>query len=290
MRVLLVITDAPWYEPTGYADAWQRTLRAHGCEVERLARAPSSPGPRWDLVVAHVLNEEVAARAPTLRLAMALEAAGAALVNPVSALVAAADKLATHERWAAHGLPQPATWRLGDLARWPGDRGPLVLKPALGDGGRHVTLVSNLHEAHAAAASWPQREGPAVLQQWIEEPACVRIYATPGRVSAAYEKRRAPGALVTHGTVYRRAFEPPAAMARLARRMVGSLGGGLMGVDILTDAQGRHWALEANGPFGFDVTDPGQACFVAQCAVAAAHRGTMPGGCSGCAPDLTPGT
>jgi hypothetical protein len=52
-------------------------------------------------------------------------------------------------------------------------------------------------------------------------------------------------------------------MAEFARRMVAAVGGGLMGVDVLTDAGGRHWALEANAPFGFDITDPGQRRFVA---------------------------
>jgi [lysine-biosynthesis-protein LysW]---L-2-aminoadipate ligase len=41
---------------------------------------------------------------------------------------------------------------------------------------------------------------------------------------------------------------------------------------VLTDADGRHWALEANAPFGFDVTDPEQGRFVA----AAALEGVAP--------------
>ena len=76
----------------------------------------------------------------------------------------------------------------------------------------------------------------------------MRLFATPSTTSLAYEKARVPGALVTHGSVYPRVYEPPPAMARLARRMVAALGGGLMGVDILVDAFGRYWALEANVP------------------------------------------
>jgi hypothetical protein len=100
----------------------------------------------------------------------------------------------------------------------------------------------------------------------------VRLFATPEETSPAYEKPRHPGALITHGTVYERIYAPPPAMAELARRMVATLGGGLMGVDILVDADGRHWALEANAPFGFDVTDDAQGDFVAGAAVAAAMR------------------
>jgi glutathione synthase/RimK-type ligase-like ATP-grasp enzyme len=59
-------------------------------------------------------------------------------------------------------------------------------------------------------------------------------------------------------------------MAELAQAMVASLGGGLMGVDVLVAQDGRLLALEANAPFGFDVTDPDQGRWVARAALAAA--------------------
>ncbi len=61
-------------------------------------------------------------------------------------------------------------------------------------------------------------------------------------------------------------------MADLARRMVSTLGGGLMGVDVLVRPDGTLVALEANAPFGFDVTDPAQSRWVARAALAAARR------------------
>jgi [lysine-biosynthesis-protein LysW]--L-2-aminoadipate ligase len=79
---------------------------------------------------------------------------------------------------------------------------------------------------------------------------CTRLYATPWRTSLAYEKNRRPGALVTHGTVYPRIHPPSPALGALTQRMVAAVSGGLMGVDVLTDAVGRHWALEANAPSG----------------------------------------
>ncbi len=96
----------------------------------------------------------------------------------------------------------------------------------------------------------------------------MRLFASPTEVSLAYEKSRTPGALITHGTVYPRTYAPPPEMAELARRMVATLRGGLMGVDILVGRDGRCLALEANAPFGFDVTDPEQETFVAQSALA----------------------
>ena len=72
---------------------------------------------------------------------------------------------------------------------------------------------------------------------------------------------------MTHGTVYPRVYPPPPAMADLAQRMVAALGGGLMGVDVLVEPGGRLLALEANAPFGFDVTDPEQGRWVARAAL-----------------------
>jgi [lysine-biosynthesis-protein LysW]--L-2-aminoadipate ligase len=104
----------------------------------------------------------------------------------------------------------------------------------------------------------------------------VRLFATPSRVSKAYEKSRAAGHVVTHGTVYPRVYDAPPAMAQLAMDMVATLGGGLMGVDVLVDAAGRHLALEANAPFGFDVTDFEQGRFVARAALDHARRRAAP--------------
>jgi glutathione synthase/RimK-type ligase-like ATP-grasp enzyme len=287
MRFALIHTDNPGYARMGYAEAWIGALRERGVEVDRVHDvapgwgATGPPSARWDLAISHVLVEEVVACAPTFRVASLLEAAGVPLLNPVGALVASSDKLVTHAVWAAHGIPQPRTWDLADLdGAWPPAGEPMVLKPAFCDGARHITLVSSLDEARGIEATWREDEarggevrGPALLQEWIEEPACVRLFATPDRVSLAYEKSREPGELVTHGTVYPHVYEAPPSMARLARRMVASLGGGLMGVDILTDDRGRHWALEANAPFGFDVTDPEQGRFVADVAIEHARSG-----------------
>ena len=281
MRVLLVITDAPWYEPTGYAAAWVRALEDEGAVVDRVAGLPAGWAadgpPAYDLVVGHVLVEEVAAFAPTLQAVSALECAGARLLNPVRSLLASADKLVTASVWAAAGLPQPATTDLTAVDRWPAPGRAMVLKPAFCDGARHIGLVRSLEQARAVERAWRadeaaggERRGAALLQEWVEEPVCVRLFATPTATSLAYEKGRRPGDLATSGTVYPRVHEPPPAMAALAQDMVASLGGGLMGVDVLVARDGRLLALEANAPFGFDVGDPAQGRWVARAALAAA--------------------
>ncbi len=278
MHVALVITDISWYEPTGYAAEWIRALEAEGATVDRLAGLPADglPG-RYDLAIAHVLAEEVAGFAPTFRLAALLEAAGVPLLNPVAALVASADKLLTHAAWAAAGIAQPATRELDGAWPEPGRR--MVLKPALGDGARDIALVADLDEARAVEAGWRADEaaggnprGAALLQEWVEEPACLRLFATPHTTSAAYEKGRDPGALVTSGS-YPRSAPPSPEVAGLARRMVAALGGGLMGVDVLVAADGRVLALEANAPFGWDVTDLDLGAWLAREALTLARRG-----------------
>jgi [lysine-biosynthesis-protein LysW]---L-2-aminoadipate ligase len=285
VRVLLVITDEDWYEDAGYAAAWVRALEEQGAEVERLARVPadwpvSGPPPgRYDLAIAHVLVEEVVAYASTFALAVLLEAAGVPLLNPVASLVASADKLVTHAVWAAAGVPQPAAWDLARVRKWPMPGRQMVLKPSLGDGARYIELVGDLDAAREVEAGWREHEaagghrrGTSLLQEWIADPACARVFATPTTTSLVYEKSREEGALVTHGTVYPRVYEAPPEMAQLAQRMVASLGGGLMGVDVLVEPDGRLLALEANAPFGFDVTDPQQGRWVARAALAAAER------------------
>ena len=285
MRVALLMTDADFYAGTGYARAWEAALRAEGADVERLTGLPASwavdgPPTGLDLVVDHVLVEEVAAFAPTLQAAAVLERSGVPLLNAVTALVTSSDKLATAAVWRAAGLPQPATWDLAALDRWPAPGRPLVLKPSLCDGARHIGLVHDLDEATAAVRAWRddearggERRGAALVQEWVEEPACLRLFATPDEVSLGYEKGREPGALVTSGTVYPRVHEPSPELADLARRMVATLGGGRMGVDVLVDRDGGLLALEANAPFGFDVTDPAQGRWVARAALSRARQG-----------------
>jgi glutathione synthase/RimK-type ligase-like ATP-grasp enzyme len=288
VRVLLVITDVDWYENAGYAAAWVRALEEEGAEVERLARVPADwpvtgpPPGRYDLAIAHVLVEEVVAYAPTFALAVLLEAAGVPLLNPVTSLVASADKLVTHAVWAAAGVPQPAAWDLARVREWPVPGRQMVLKPSLGDGARYIELVGDLDAARAVEARWREHEaagghrrGTSLLQEWIAEPACARVFATPTSTSLVYEKSREQGALVTHGTVYPRVYEAPPELAQLASRMVAALGGGLMGVDVLVEPDGRLVALEANAPFGFDVTDPEQGRWVARAALDVAQRAAV---------------
>ena len=273
MRVLLLYTDADFYAGAGYDAAWRQALEAEGVTVEQLARVPEAwyrlgPPQDVDLVIGHVLAEEVVACGETFRAAALLEQAGLPLLNPTATLVGSADKLATHAVWAAAGLPQPRTWALGELEKWPvADDQRLVTKPNWGDGARDIVMAGSLAEARRAAG-----DEEALVQERVAEPEVARVFATPWSTSKAYWKSREPGALVTHGTTYPRSEWPPEPIAALAQRMVGTLGGRLMGVDVLRDEDGELWALEANAPFGFDVSDPEQGRWVARAALEVAER------------------
>jgi glutathione synthase/RimK-type ligase-like ATP-grasp enzyme len=264
MHVALVYTDHDFYAGMGYDEAWERALAEQGATVTRVPRLDGAP-PRADLCIPHVLNEEVAVFGETLQAAAVYEALGTPMLNPLGALLAAADKRTNAAVWDAHGVPQPATYDPTRLQAWPRPGEPMVLKPAQGDGARDVVLVERVDEV-------PDDGRPYVLQEWIREPRCLRLFATPQTVSKAYEKDREPGALVTHGTVYPHVYDAPPEVAALARRMIATLGGGLMGVDVLLTQDGRALALEANAPFGFDVTDPEQGRFVARAALEHARR------------------
>jgi hypothetical protein len=72
---------------------------------------------------------------------------GRRLLNPLPALLASSDKLATAAVWAAAGLPQPATLDLAGVTSWPAPGRPMVLKPAFCDGARYIDLVHDLEQA-----------------------------------------------------------------------------------------------------------------------------------------------
>src|SRR5919199_2500575 len=166
-KVLLLYPDAPFYRGTGYDRVWREALEVEGCEVHvegalaRVAGPAAPPAGSWDLVIPHVLIEEVTSFAPTLRAAALLEAQGAPLLNSVRSILLSSDKRLTHALWAAEGLPQPDTRALEELERWPGAAGrPLVLKPALGEAGRDAQLVRTLEAARAGERRWRRDARP----------------------------------------------------------------------------------------------------------------------------------
>ena len=272
--------------PLVRADRLRRGLAAGpagaGRQVDRLAGLPAGWAvdgpPPYDLVVGHVLVEEVAAFAPTLQAVTALEAAGAPLLNPVRALLASADKHVTAAVWAAAGLPQPRTYDLAAARALAGARtghgaqaGLLRRRPAHLAGARPRGRRARSSAAwRADEAAGGERRGAALLQEWVEEPACVRLFATPTDVLARV--REGPPARRSRHVGHRlpaRLRGAAGAWRSWRRPWWRTLGGGLMGVDVLVAQDGRLLALEANAPFGFDVTDPEQGRWVARAALAA---------------------
>lgn len=182
--------------------------------------------------------------------AMALEALGVPMLNPLLATSVASDKLLSAAVFAQHDLPHPRVWELA-AASWDT---PRVVKPILGSRGIGVMLAAHLDEACAHERTLGRR---CLAQEHVRASRCLRAVASPARVLKTYEKQVEPGTLVASVSqgADRVEVEASAEIVRLACSAVDVLGGGLMGVDLLEDAEGRLWLLEANSSFAFDEAD-----------------------------------
>lgn len=175
---------------------------------------------------------------------------GANLLTSPAAISASSDKLETSKALLASSIPHPATLP-ADQYTWSSHGSePLVLKPRFGHSGRDVRLIENTAELNE------QNLSGMLVQQFIEQAACIRIIATSQEVLSSYKK--VPPADTFIANINRGAIRQPIAltsdMEQLAQSTVEALGGGLMGVDLL-DSPAGLFALEANVPFGFEKSD-----------------------------------
>jgi glutathione synthase/RimK-type ligase-like ATP-grasp enzyme len=173
---------------------------------------------------------------------LALEAAGVPCVNSSLSLMLARNKFLTACRFAAQGLPQPKTALLSEDE--PGFPGPYIVKPVFGALSRGIAVCESLDAAWVHA----MRQGPCVIQEYLEDAYVLRVFASPKRALAVRDKRE------DSGTVYyapaRAPYAAEQAACALACQMVGAVGGELMGVDVLVH-EDELYALEVNGGFGF---------------------------------------
>ena len=209
--------------------------------------------PDFDLVIPMISSRRlVQTDNNPIDILSALEGDGVLSTNSSRAILLSQDKHTTHKKWQRIGLSQPKTYQLKNKLGWPKRGQPLILKPNHGSEGKHVQLVYSLREARSIARQWSD---DALLQEYLHDPVCLRVIATPSSVLSAYEKVL-PGALVKNiglGAT-RKKVELDANTRLLAQNMVAGVGGGIMGVDILIKND-RAYALEANASFGIDSTD-----------------------------------
>jgi RimK family alpha-L-glutamate ligase len=187
-----------------------------------------------------------------------LEAAGARVLNPASALIAAHDKLVTARLLQGAGLPHPRTWCVTNPARRPSLVGPSVVKPRFGSWGRAVVRCADddalgLALEQASESGWFTAHG-ALVQELV--PPCgfdLRILVAGLRVVGAIRRVAAPGEWRTNIALggHRERVEPPADACELALACAAVAGTDLVGVDLIPVGR-RGWAvIELNGAVDF---------------------------------------
>lgn len=182
-----------------------------------------------------------------------LEERGVPLINSLRSHVIAADKMKSQEAFLEAGLSPPPAWGMNEWL--PPEIYPVICKPISGSRGDGIALVGSKEEAERHESI----EGrDCMLQEFVPSARCLRVICSQDRVVRVYEKRVEPGeivASVARGAERIARVHPSPEVERMAMKMVRAVGGGLMGVDILEDAEGNLWPLEINSSFAFDPED-----------------------------------
>jgi ribosomal protein S6--L-glutamate ligase len=168
----------------------------------------------------------------SLSLAGVLHRAGARVLNPYPACLAARDKIAAAQVLEAAGIPAPRSWVTGDLSLLaPLARElPLVVKPYMGWRGEGVRVVRG--EAELLALPAPQE--PVLVQEFLPGPGVdLRVYVAGDRVFATRKPFSA------------RSFSVPGVevpvtdeVRRIALRCGAAFGLGLYGLDLIEAPDG----------------------------------------------------
>lgn len=230
---------------------WEKLLRQAGHQVIVVEEDDSLGHIKSvDICLPLVSIRDFQAENIRYKAAVKLERAGVPMVNSTSGIAISSDKWQTYEKWKLAGLLQPKTFLLQSLTQLPDDiTKPFISKPRFGHSGKFVRLVNTVPASRELAKCC---ESPMLIQEYVEQPKSIRAIASNHEVLACYE-RMLPGSIAANVALgaTRHYFEPSEEMKKLATTMVSSLGGNLMGVDIL-EKDGELYALEANVPFGFD--------------------------------------
>jgi glutathione synthase/RimK-type ligase-like ATP-grasp enzyme len=181
---------------------------------------------------------------------LAFEAAGCRLINSSRSLMLARNKFLSAVRFKDSALDQPATELLCDDE--PRFRPPYVVKPLFGALSEGMAVV----QSHSDALAHAFGHGPCIVQRYFENAQVLRVIS--GREQALLVRDKG----LDSGDAYASPRHPragEAGLCELAHRMILAVGGDLMGVDVLLH-EGRPYALEVNGGFGFsaDWREPGE--------------------------------
>jgi RimK family alpha-L-glutamate ligase len=179
------------------------------------------------------------------------------MANDFSHILAADSKVETFYRFAERGIPIPATEviRSGDnvddvLSRF--KKFPLTIKRDVSCRGNGVFFADSKAEAVSIIGKlFAEGEKQIVLQQFIrtgEKQKTHRCLVINGKPVATLEFTAKDGSRLSNfaqgGST--KLVTPPPAIPILAMRAAKAMKLPITGVDIITDEQGNHYALEAN--------------------------------------------
>lgn len=205
-----------------------------------------------------------------IRLATALEAAGARLYNSASAIALCDDKWQTHRVLAAAGIPMPKTLAAPMAYVRPLEAGcrafwaqaatlgfPLVVKECFGSLGGQVYLAHNADELRQLTLQMGAK--PFLAQQFVAESAGndKRLYVVDNRVVAAMRRHSDTdfrANIENGGKGF--AYTPTARETELALTSCRLLGLHFGGVDLLDSA---------NGPLACEVNSNAHMSGIMQC-------------------------
>jgi ribosomal protein S6--L-glutamate ligase len=202
-----------------------------------------------------------------LSLAGALDALGAAILNPFSVAMRCRDKVVATKILQEAGVPTPEAF----VAARPADLGPalregsLMVKPHRGSGGRGVRVVRTKDEL----TSLPSSNGVIFAQRYHQPQGCDHKIYRIGNQVFGVERVWPPR---TYEEKLGRAFDPSPEEREIALRCGEAFGIDLYGIDIVI-SDGRPYVVDISSFPGFKGV-PGAAGHIAQHIHAAALRAT----------------
>ncbi|HEY6909536.1 MAG TPA: ATP-grasp domain-containing protein [Myxococcales bacterium] len=220
--------------PDGPSEIVTRTsaiLEARGFDVssviaEEVVQRPERMGAEADLFLLKSYTPL------SLSLAAVLERAGARVLNPHRACLAARDKIIAAQVLSAAGIPAPRCWVTGDLSLLAplAEETALVVKPHMGWRGEGVRIVRGAAELLALP---PARE-PLLVQEFLPGTGVdLRVYVAGSRVFAT-RKPFSSSSFSVPGE--------PAAVSEevrdIALRCGAAFGLGLYGLDLIETPRG----------------------------------------------------
>jgi glutamate carboxypeptidase len=195
---------------------------------------------------------------PGLLELLLLERAGVPILNPVSILLSAHDKLRTAHLLARARLPHPWTMHLAPGDALPRLVAPVVVKPRFGSWGLDIFRCDREDELprqleQLGTRPWFRRHGALLQELVMPRGYDLRVLVAGGTTVGAVERVAAAGEWRTNISLggSRRRCAPSAMAAALAEAAAAAIGADFVGVDLLPTDHG-YVIVELNAAADFN--------------------------------------